>query len=91
MTVRIKFFAYFRELYGGRERELALATGATVGDALALLADTPERRCELFSGDALKAHLVVMANGIPVSSLQGLATALQDGDTLAVFPMVGGG
>ncbi len=91
MTVRIKFFAYFRELYGGRERDLAVAAGATVGDALALLADTPERRRELFSGDGLKPHLVVMVDGAPVSSLQGLSTPLQDGDTLAVFPMVGGG
>jgi molybdopterin synthase sulfur carrier subunit len=91
MTVRVKFFAYFRELYGGRERELAAAAGATVGDALDLLGDTPERRRELFAGDALKPHLVVMVNGTPVSSLQGLSTPLQDGDTLAVFPMVGGG
>mgnify|MGYP001056970082 CR=1 FL=1 len=91
MTVRTKFFAYFRELFGGRERELAVAAGATVGDALALLADTPERRRELFSGDGLKPHLVVMVDGAPVSSLRGLSTPLQDGATLAVFPMLGGG
>lgn len=91
MTVRIKFFAYFREVFGGRERDLELAPGAAVADALNRLADTSERRRELFDGAALKPHLVVMINGAPVGSLQGAATPLSPGDTLAVFPLVGGG
>ena len=91
MTIRTKFFAYFREIFGGRDRDLSLPDGASVGDALALLADTPARRGELFAGDELKPHLVVMLNGVPVQSSQGLATPLSEGDTLAVFPMMGGG
>ncbi|HPW17916.1 MAG TPA: hypothetical protein PLP83_06000 [Candidatus Aminicenantes bacterium] len=31
MTVKAKFFAYFRDLFGGRERDLAVAAGASVG------------------------------------------------------------
>ena len=34
MTVKAKFFAYFRDLFGGRERDVAVGEGATVGDAL---------------------------------------------------------
>ncbi|MBP7706346.1 MAG: MoaD/ThiS family protein [Candidatus Aminicenantes bacterium] len=91
MTVRVKFFAYFREVFGGRERDLELAPGDTVADALDRLADTPARRRELLDGAALKPHLVVMINGAPVGSLRGAATPLSPGDTLAVFPLVGGG
>ncbi len=91
MTVKAKFFAYFRDIFGGREREIALVAGGTVADALALLCDTPERRREIFAGDALRPHIVVMVNGTPVGSLQGPATPLAAGDTLAVFPLMGGG
>jgi molybdopterin synthase sulfur carrier subunit len=91
MTIQTKFFAYFRDLFGGRERDLVAAEGASVGAALTLLCDTPERRREIFSDDGLKPHIVVMLNGVPVGSLQGLATPLSPGDTLAIFPLVGGG
>jgi molybdopterin converting factor small subunit len=91
MTVKARFFAYFRDLFDGRERSVALGEGATVGDALAVLCDTPARRGELFAGAELKPHLVVMLNAVPVQSLKGLSTPLSAGDTLAVFPIMGGG
>ncbi len=91
MTVSAKFFAYFRDLFGGRERALALPDGGTVADALDLLCDTPERRREVFAGGNLKPRIVVMVNGTPIGSLAGLATPLAPGDTIAVFPLMGGG
>lgn len=91
MTVKAKFFAYFRDLFQGRVKDVVIGEGGTVGDALFLLCDTSERRREVFDGDALKPHLVVMVNGVPVGSLRGLATPLAPGDTLAVFPILGGG
>jgi len=91
MTVKAKFFAYFRDLFGVRERDIAVAEGGTVRDALSLLCDTSERRREVFEGGGLKPHLVVMVNGVHVESLRGLDTALSPGDTLAIFPMLGGG
>jgi MoaD family protein len=91
MTIKVKFFAYFREVFGGRDREVALDPGASVGDALAFLCDTPARRGEIFAAGELKPHLVIMLNGVPVQSLKGTSTPLAAGDTLAVFPMMGGG
>jgi MoaD family protein len=91
MLVQARFFAYLRDLFGARERELDLADGRTVRDALELLGDSPERRAEIFAGRLLKPHLVVMVNGVHIDSLGGLETALAAGDTLAVFPFVAGG
>ncbi len=91
MTVKAKFFAYFRDLFQGRDRDVVIADGGTVRDALVLLCDTPERHREVFQGDGLKPHLIVMVNGVHVESLRGLETPLSPGDTLAVFPILGGG
>lgn len=91
MTIKAKFFAHFRDLFGGREREIAVGEGASVGEALAVLCDTPGRRGEIFSGGELKPHLVVMLNGVPIQSLKGLSTPLAQGDILAIFPIMGGG
>lgn len=91
MTVKTKFFAYFRELFGGRERDVDVCVEATVGGALAVLCDTPERLAEIFLCGELQPHIVVMLNGVPVQSLKGLSTPLAPGDTLAVFPIMGGG
>jgi molybdopterin converting factor small subunit len=91
MTVKAKFFAHFRDLFGGRERDVEVGAGASVAAALAVLCDTPERRREVLDGDGLKPHIVVMLNGVPISSLKGLSTPLAGGDILAVFPMLGGG
>lgn len=91
MTLKVKFFAYFRDVFDGRERDLVVGGTATVGAALEALCDTPARRAEIFAGAGLKPHLVVMLNGVPLRSAQGLSTPLGDGDTLAVFPMMGGG
>jgi MoaD family protein len=91
MRVKVKFFAYFRDLFGGRELEVELEAGSTVSLLLDRLCDTPERRREIYSGPGLKTHLVVMVNGIHVLSLSGLRTILSDGDTVAVFPFLAGG
>ena len=91
MTVKVRFFAYFREAFGARDLALPLPLDATVGAALDRLCDTPARRSELFDGPALKPHIVLMINGAGLPPASGLATALTEGDVLAIFPMMGGG
>jgi molybdopterin synthase sulfur carrier subunit len=91
MSVKVKFFAYFRELFAAKEKEMALEAGTTVRDVLAVLCDSAERRTEIFDGDRLKPHIVVMKNGAGIRSFQGLETPLKDGDVLFVFPLMGGG
>jgi MoaD family protein len=91
MRIKAKFFAYFRDLFGGRDRDVEVDEGRTVRDALEVLSDTAERRAEIFAGADLKPHLVVMLNGVHIQSLRGLETELSAGDTLTVFPFLGGG
>ena len=65
MIVRVIFFAYFRELFGARDREMSVPDAATVKDILETLCDTAERRNIVFDG-CLKPNVVVMKNGTAI-------------------------
>jgi molybdopterin converting factor small subunit len=87
MNIKVKFFAYFRGVFGGSEKTLFLPAGATVRGALDALCDTESRRAEIFEGGALKPRIIVMKNGAPAA----LDAAVVEDDTLAVFPFMAGG
>jgi sulfur-carrier protein len=91
MAVTVRFFAYFRDVFGGREIQVPAAAAPTVGALLERLGDTPPRRAELMAGAGLKPHLVVMINGTPLPAYRPLETPLKDGDVVAIFPLLGGG
>ncbi len=91
MKIRIKFFAYFRELFQGKERDVELEQGTTVRELLTLLCHSEEQRKEIFDSNALKSTVVVMRNGTNVHSLNGLKTEVNEDDTIALFPLIGGG
>lgn len=92
IRIRVKFFGPFRDLFGGREREVDLPSDIRLQGLLRRLSDTPEREKQLFadSGD-VHPYVVVMKNATPVHGQDGMECLLQDGDTIAVFPFLGGG
>ncbi len=91
MKIKVKFFAYFRELFETRERDLTFPEGAVIRSLLETIADSPRRREELLAGEELKPLIIVMKNATSINSLQGLDTPLEEGDTIAVFPFITGG
>ena len=68
-------------------------TGATVGEALdALLAQFPDLREQLFSGDgSLNRFVNVYVNGRDVRYEQELATPVGDADEVILLPAMAGG
>ena len=91
MRVKVKFFAYLRDVFQGKEKGVELKTGTTVHELLNLISDFPEGRTELFKGSELKPHIIIIKDGLPVHTKQGLEKELQDGDTIYIFPFIGGG
>jgi len=89
--VKVKFFAYFRELFGARELELALKDSITLAELLNKLAETPPQKNEIFQDGRLKPQVVVMVNGSVVDKESISDVKLEDGATVAIFPMMGGG
>jgi MoaD family protein len=92
LTIKVKFLAYFRDLFGEREKEVRLLEGSRLRDLLKALCDTAEREKQIFAEEEkLNPHTVIMKNGMPVQSSGGLAAPLADGDIIAIFPYLGGG
>ena len=86
----VKFFADLTQAFG-KEVRRPLAGGVDVRTLFGGLCDTEGRRQALFDGDELRERLTVLVNGRNILFLDGLATALHDGDVVSVFPPVYGG
>jgi len=69
------------------------ADGSTVGDVLGSLVDAhPETRGQLFSEEGeLNRYVNVYLNDEDVRVLDGLETAVDDGDTVVILPAMAGG
>lgn len=91
IAVEIRFFATFKSLFWSGERTMRFPAGAAVLDLLRALGDTLERRGELFDGEALRPHIVVLVNGTSLPAATGLETPLAEGDAVSIFPLLGGG
>ena len=96
MELVLRFFATFRDAVGEKERTETFDDDAAVGDVLAALETEYEGlEGQLIEGDgderAIRPQLSVLKNGRDVTHMEGPETALEDGDTLSVFPPVAGG
>ena len=81
MEIQVLYFAVFRERLGRSEQSLALANGATVGDAIAALANEHAAIAQL------RGRFRVAVNQDFVDDDH----VLRDGDELALIPPVAGG
>jgi molybdopterin converting factor small subunit len=81
MRVRVLAFARLRDVLGFGQREIDVAAGATIDTLWAQLLPPAQ------PGAALRASTRFARNGALVDG----ATALRDGDEIALMPPVGGG
>jgi molybdopterin synthase sulfur carrier subunit len=92
--MHINFYATLRQLVGGKTVEVhSLGPSTTVLAALeSVTCDRQALGSELWRAPGmLKEHIHVFVNGREISFLRGLETPVGEGDTLDVFPPVGGG
>jgi sulfur-carrier protein len=87
----IKIPPVLRASVGG-EREVS-AAGASVGEVLRGLVEAhPATQTQLFGGDGeLNRYVNVYLNGEDVRVLDGLGTAVGEGDVLVILPAMAGG
>lgn len=93
MGVKVKLFANFREEAGEASVEI---DAGTAGELLVKLAERYEtlgksildsKEPEVITKDGV----TVMLNGRNIRFLDGMSTELEEEDTLAIFPPIGGG
>ncbi len=93
MEIELRFFATFRQAVGSKTIEREVDDGADVGVVLrALEAEFDGLEGEILDdAGELRPQLSVLKNGREVVHMSGLATPLEDGDAVSVFPPVAGG
>lgn len=94
MTVRVRFYATFRPIVGGKHAEVSVQAGATLGDLLeAILARWPALREHLVRPDGgLSKRANLFVDGRAVRFLpDGLDTPLDPEAEIDCFPAVAGG
>lgn len=95
LTVKVKFMGDLRTIVSKRETTLDLPRGSTVKDLLALLS---QNYGEVFSSRVLNSmgklehYVLVFLNGKNIKELEGLETALGEGEVeFMMLPMFEGG
>lgn len=91
----VQFFAYLRDPEFAGCRETSWPHAPTLRELGEQLSEAfgARFRGEFFTpgGNALGERVIVMVNGRRAEFLDGLDTALQDTDTVLIFPVVAGG
>jgi molybdopterin synthase sulfur carrier subunit len=92
MNITVKVFATLRDFMPGVQ-DIDVAGGTDLAMLLErLCGQYPGLREEIFdAGGSLKPYVNVLKNGRNVFFINNLATRLEEGDTLAIFPPVAGG
>lgn len=92
--MKVNFFATLRQIVGQKTVEFDLPENTTVREFVEIVVTRyPPMREELLDEDGnLYRHVHVFVNGRDAPFLDnGMDTVIQPGDTLNVFPAVGGG
>ena len=93
--IKVRFFTTLREITNKREETLTITDPkTTVSMALKQLSEKYGKPFTItFTNQdgQVKGFLQFLVNGNSTATLNGLETALRDGDVLAILPPVGGG
>ncbi|MCL2126748.1 MAG: MoaD family protein [Treponema sp.] len=100
--MRVKFFAYLRDMTGCSETDVPAAKllpadtlqPPAVGDLARFLCERygPKFKNKMLTADGeLGPDMIVMINGRHIAHLGGLGASLKDDDTVQIFPKVAGG
>jgi len=94
MRIKVKFFTSLREITGKKEDEILSASIFTVEELLAHLSKKYGREFTEYIYDEkgkVRKYIQILINGRGSRVFQGYETKLIEGDTVAIFPPVGGG
>jgi len=94
MKIQVKFFTTLREITGKKEEEVKSSSTITIKELLTQLSKKHGAEFTDYIYDEkgdVRIYIQILINGRSINVFQGLETKLKEGDTVAIFPPVGGG
>jgi len=96
LRVKVEYIGHVREIIrSGREEELEVSEGASLGDLLLMLSEKygePFKKAVYEPGGTdLKPNFIVTVNGYLLNQLNGVETKLKHGDHVILTSIVSGG
>jgi len=94
MKVQVKFFTTLREITGKKDEEVESSRTITVKELFTKLSKKYGTEFTDYVYDKkgdVRTYIQILINGRDIDIFQGLKTKLKEGDTVAIFPPVGGG
>ena len=93
MNVMVRFYGMAYDEVGTRELSMDLAEGSIVDDLLSIIVEKyPDLNNLVYDKEGVfREYLEVAVNKTDIIGLDGLETALSDGDTVLIMPPIGGG
>jgi molybdopterin converting factor small subunit len=95
LKVHIKYFSALREITQVKEEVVDVEEACTLLDVLRSISDKHGENVTKYLFDSKthepRSHLVFFVGDTPISELNGFATTVTSGCTVAIIPPIGGG
>ena len=93
LRVRVRYFTTLRDLAWSAEEEIDLEADASLARLIARVAARHGKaaRDYLYHHDKVDPSIYFLVNGKSAKVLSGLDTKLEEGDSVAIVPPIGGG
>jgi molybdopterin converting factor small subunit len=95
ITVKVRTLGVFKELFGNKLLTIKLKKNGTVRSVVQKLADSLSNKTKGFIVDSeinnIWINALILVNGKEISVLNGLETAVSDGNEIVLLPVSHGG
>ena len=94
IRINVKYFSYFKELFGSSEKALELPDGTSIDDLLHVLCNSDKKSQNIYDDDSgrLKYYVNIMLKSNRIVSFpESINTKLKNGDIVSIFPALTGG